>query len=126
MSLDFTREAPAIAVDFSLPGERVVRVLEALTATRGVPTAIVCDNGPEFAGQTLDQWAHARGVALQFIQPGKPILNAFAESFNGRRRVPERELCCRPATLVVTPWPIDSSVRGVFPDALIRHARRGD
>ena len=83
---DFTREAPAIAVDFSLPGERVARELDQLGGTRGFPTAIVCDNGPEFAGQTLDQWAHARGVALQFIQPGKPIQNAFAESFNGRLR----------------------------------------
>ena len=83
---DFTREAPAIAVDFSLPGDRVVRVLELLAATRGLPRVIVCDNGPEFAGQALDQWAHGRAVALQFIQPGKPIQNAFAESFNGRLR----------------------------------------
>jgi putative transposase len=83
---DFTRESPAIAVDFSLPGERVVRVLDDVAATRGYPTVIVCDNGPEFAGEALDQWAHTRAVALQFIQPGKPIQNAFAESFNGRLR----------------------------------------
>ena len=83
---DFTREAPAIAVDFSLPGERVARVLDDVAATRGYPTVIVCDNGPEFAGAALDQWAHAHHVALQFIEPGKPIQNAFAESFNGRLR----------------------------------------
>jgi putative transposase len=83
---DFTREAPAITVDFSLPGARVVRVLDDVAAIRGYPTVIVCDNGPEFAGDALDQWAHARGVALQFIQPGKPTQNAFAESFNGRLR----------------------------------------
>jgi putative transposase len=83
---DFTRESPAIEVDTSLPGDRVVRVLERLVETRGVPTAIVCDNGPEFRGEALDQWADRRGVALQFIQPGKPIQNAFAESFNGRLR----------------------------------------
>jgi putative transposase len=83
---DFTRESPAIEVDTSLPGERVVRVLEQLGATRGLPKAIVCDNGPEFRGEALDQWADRRGVALQFIQPGKPIQNAFAESFNGRFR----------------------------------------
>ena len=83
---DCTRESPAIAVDFSLPGERVVRVLDAVGAERGFPKAIVCDNGPEFAGEALDQWAHTRGVALQFIQPGKPIQNAFTESFNGRLR----------------------------------------
>jgi putative transposase len=83
---DFTREVPAIEVDTSLPGERVVRVLEQLALTRGLPTAIVCDNGPEFRGEALDQWADRRRVALQFIQPGKPIQNAFAESFNGRLR----------------------------------------
>ena len=83
---DFTRESPAIEVDTSLPGERVIRVLESLATTRGLPKAIVCDNGPEFRSEALDQWADRRGVALQFIQPGKPIQNAFAESFNGRFR----------------------------------------
>jgi putative transposase len=83
---DFTRESLAIEVDTSLPGERVMQVLERLAATRGLPRGIVCDNGPEFAGQVLDQWANRRGVALLFIEPGKPVQNAFAESFNGRLR----------------------------------------
>ena len=83
---EFTRESPAIEVDTSLPGERVVRVLEQLALTRGTPRAIVCDNGPEFRSDALDQWADRCGVALQFIQPGKPVQNAFAESFNGRLR----------------------------------------
>jgi len=54
---DFTRESPAIEVDTSLPGDRVVRVLESLADRRGLPIAIVCDNGPEFRGEALDQWA---------------------------------------------------------------------
>lgn len=83
---DFTRESVAIAVDSSLPGERVVQVLERLAGTRGLPAGIVCDNGPEFAGQVLDQWAYRRGVQLLFIEPGKPVQNAYAESFNGRLR----------------------------------------
>lgn len=83
---DFTRECAVIEVDFSLPGERVVRVLERLARTRGLPTSIRCDNGPEFAGQVLDQWPHVHGVVLDFIDPGKPTRNAFAESFNGRLR----------------------------------------
>lgn len=66
---DYTRECPAIEVDFSLSGERVVRVLERLAVTRGLPRAIVLDNGPEFVSHALDQWAHRRGVALQFIEP---------------------------------------------------------
>lgn len=83
---DFTRDSPAIETDFSLPGERVVAVLERVGARRGFPEVIVCDNGPEFTGQVLDQWAHQRGVRLHFIEPGKPVQNAFAESFNGRLR----------------------------------------
>ena len=82
----FTREALAIEVDTSLPGGRVVRVLERLRAERGVPDEIVLDNGPELAGKALDQWAYERGVGLRFIEPGKPIQNAFVESFQGRRR----------------------------------------
>jgi len=31
-------------------------------------------------------WAHAHGVVLQFIRPGKPVENAFVESFNGKFR----------------------------------------
>lgn len=82
----FTREALAIEVDTSLPGGRVVRVLERLVAERGVPEEIVLDNGPELAGKALDQWAYERGVWLRFIEPGKPIQNAFVESFQGRLR----------------------------------------
>lgn len=83
---DCTRECPAIEVDFSLSGDRVVRVLDRLAQLRGLPHAIVCDNGPEFAGAVLDEWADRRGVRLAFIEPGKPVQNTFAESFNGTFR----------------------------------------
>jgi len=83
---DYSREAIATEVDTSLPGLRVVRVLERVAETRPLPAVIVCDNGPEFTGRALDAWAYARGVQLHFIRPGKPIENAFVESFNGRLR----------------------------------------
>ena len=83
---DCTREVPAIEVDFSLPGARVAAVLDRLARTRGLPKAIVCDNGPEFAGEALDEWAYVHNVALDFIDPGKPTQNAFIESFNGTFR----------------------------------------
>src|SRR5205085_9928961 len=70
---DFTRQCVAIEVDRSLPGLRVARVLDRLQAAIGLPETIVVDNGPEFAGRTLDAWAYARGVTLRFIRPGKPI-----------------------------------------------------
>ncbi len=82
----FTREVLAIEVDTSLPGGRVVRVLERLAAQRGAPDEIVLDNGPELSGKAVDQWAYERGVRLRFIEPGKPVQNAFVESFHGRLR----------------------------------------
>lgn len=82
----FTREVLAIEVDTSLPGGRVVRVLERLAVARGAPDEIVLDNGPELAGKAVDQWAYERGVWLRFIEPGKPVQNAFVESFQGRLR----------------------------------------
>ena len=83
---DYTRECVAIEVDRSLPGLRVTRVLERLRATHGLPQSIVLDNGPEFAGRTLEAWAYAAKVTLCFIRPGKPIENAYVESFNGKFR----------------------------------------
>lgn len=82
----FTREALAIEVDTSLPGERVVQVLGRLVADRGRPQELVLDNGPELAGRALDCWAYKQGIRLHFIEPGKPIQNAVIESFNGRLR----------------------------------------
>lgn len=83
---DFSRECLAIEVDTSLPGARVARVLDQLALTRGLPTTIVVDNGPEFTGRVLDTWAYAHGVKLDFTRPGKPVDNAYVESFNGRFR----------------------------------------
>jgi putative transposase len=82
----FTRESPAIEVDTSLPGARVVRLLDLLALERGLPASILMDNGPELTSRVLDQWAYVHGVQLRFIAPGKPIQNAFIESFNGRFR----------------------------------------
>ena len=82
----YTREALWIEVDTSLPGVRVVQVLERVAQQRGSPTAIQVDNGPEFISRAVDQWAYANDVALHFIEPGKPVQNAFIESFNGKFR----------------------------------------
>jgi putative transposase len=83
---DYTRECPAIEVDTSLGGLRVRRVLDRVVSERGLPEAIVLDNGPEFRSRALAAWSEERGVRLEFIQPGKPVQNAYVESFNGRLR----------------------------------------
>lgn len=81
-----SREGLASEVDTSLPALRVIQALEEIALLRGYPARIVLDNGPEFRSTRLDAWAYERGVALEFIQPGKPIQNAVVESFNGRMR----------------------------------------
>ena len=83
---DCTRESLAIEVDTSLPGLRVIAVLERLAELRRLPASITVDHGPEFESQVLDAWAYRSGVRLAFIRPGKPNENAYVESFNGRLR----------------------------------------
>jgi putative transposase len=83
---NFSRECPALEVDTSLGGKRVVRVLERLVERQGAPEAITIDNGTEFDSRAMDEWAFKRKVRLAFIRPGKPNENAYSESFNGRFR----------------------------------------
>lgn len=82
----FSRESPAIEVGRSIPGSQVVAVLERLAITTGLPKIITVDNGPEFTGRALDEWAHRNGIKLDYSRPGKPTDNAYIESFNGRLR----------------------------------------
>jgi putative transposase len=83
---DGSRECLAIEVDHGLSGQRVARILDRVAATRPLPKQIVVDNGPEFTSRVLDAWAYQNGVELHFIRPGKPVDNAFIESFNGKFR----------------------------------------
>jgi putative transposase len=83
---DFSRECLAIEVDTSITGRRVAAVLERLADLRGLPRSITVDHGPEFEGQVLDAWAYTKNVQLAFIRPGKPVENAYIESFNGKFR----------------------------------------
>ena len=83
---NFTKECLAIVADTSIIGQRVTRELDQVIAVRGSPGSISVDNGPEFAGRALDEWAYRSGVCLHFIRPGKPVENAYVESFNGKFR----------------------------------------
>jgi putative transposase len=83
---DCSRESLAIEVDTSINGRRVAAALDRLADLRGLPLSITVDHGPEFEGQVLDGWAYEHRVRLNFIRPGKPVENAYIESFNGRFR----------------------------------------
>jgi len=83
---DCTKESVQLVADTSIPAPYVTRVLDQVKAERGLPKVIRTDNGPEFAGRTMHDWAARNGVELRFIQPGKPVQNAYIESFNSRFR----------------------------------------
>lgn len=79
---DFNREVLGIEIDTSLPALRVTRVLDDIVAVRGYPKQIRTDNGPEFLSGQLTRWAQEHQVGLVYIQPGKPVQNAYIERFN--------------------------------------------
>lgn len=83
---NFTRECVGQWVDTSISGHRLVAVLDHLGQQIGLPREIVLDNGPELTSKAMFLWSQKTGVKLNFIQPGKPIQNAFCESFNGTFR----------------------------------------
>ncbi|MFW8588318.1 IS3-like element ISRle4 family transposase [Rhizobium beringeri] len=83
---DCTRECLALVSDTSLSGLRVARELDRIIEERGKPRMIVSDNGSEFTSNAILQWADRTKVDWHYIAPGKPIQNAFIESFNGRLR----------------------------------------
>ena len=76
------REGLAFEIDTSLPAERVIGVLEQVTAWRGRPQALRMDNGPELLAERVVTWCQDRQITLRYIQPGKPNQNAFIERFN--------------------------------------------
>lgn len=83
---DCTRENLTIEADFGYSGVRLARTLDAIATLRGYPAMLVADNGPELTSLALLRWAQEHSVRLHHIAPGKPIQNAFIESFNGRLR----------------------------------------
>lgn len=83
---DFSREALATVADISLSGLRLTRELDELIRRRGRPDMIVSDNGTEMTSHAVLRWCQETGVGWHYIAPGKPMQNAFVESFNGRLR----------------------------------------
>ncbi len=82
----YSRKCHRIEVDTSINGVRVCRTLDEIGDREGLPEVTMINNGPEFAGRALDEWAYRKGIRLHFIRPGKPVENAYIESFNGRLR----------------------------------------
>ena len=120
----------------SFRASQVVGVLDRLAAAeRGKPKGLRVDNGPEFAGKMLDQWACLHGVEIDFSGPGKPTDNASIEAFSARPRAERLN-----ALWVLSPagardrieeWRCDdnhdrphSALRGLTPRAFVTRAQR--
>ncbi len=82
----YARTYPLLLVDTSIGGSKVAAALTKAAEGIDLPQTITADNGPEFAGKVLDEWAYGHVIELDFIQLGKPVENGYIESFNGRLR----------------------------------------
>lgn len=79
---DYNREALAVESGFSFPSEQVIKVMKELVFFRGKPKAVRVDNGPEFISKIFVNWCTFHGIDIKYIQPGKPVQNAYIERFN--------------------------------------------
>jgi putative transposase len=108
---NMSRESPALVVDQSLSGARVVATLDRLACSWGLPKVIQVDNGPEFSSRALDDWAHRHRVKLAFSRPGTPTDNPYIEAFNGRLRAECLDLygfaSLEEARQIIEGWRID-------------------
>ena len=82
----WSRHSPVLEAGFRMSGEMVGQILDRVLGEGPGPRSITVDHGTEFQSRALEDWAYRRGVQLDFIRPGKPVENAFIESFNGRLR----------------------------------------
>lgn len=83
---DHSRECLTAVPDTSLSGLRVCRELNAVIQQRGKPKTIVSDNGTELTSMAVLKWCQDTKIDWHYIAPGKPMQNAFAESFIGSFR----------------------------------------
>lgn len=83
---NWSRHSPILEAGFRMSGETVGQALDRILNGGSGPRSITVDHGTEFQSRALEDWAYRRGVQLDFIRPGKPVENAFIESFNGRLR----------------------------------------
>jgi putative transposase len=79
---DFNREALAVEAEYSFPAQRVISVMERLIEFNGKPSSLRVDNGSEFIAHDFKNWCEDHGINIQYIQPGKPMQNAYIERFN--------------------------------------------
>jgi len=80
---DCTKRSPGLLAAYSIPARDMISFFGSL---KKLPKKLRCDNGPEMSSREFMDWAYRNNIEVEYIQPGKPIQNAFVESFNSRFR----------------------------------------
>jgi transposase InsO family protein len=80
---DCTKKSPGLLVEYSIKSKAMTDFFSSL---KNLPNKVRCDNGPEMSSREFMDWAIRNKIEIEYIQPGKPIQNAFIESFNSRLR----------------------------------------
>ncbi len=80
---DCSKSSPGLLTDYSITSKDMTDFFDSLPR---LPSKIRCDNGPEMTSRHFLDWARRRGIEIEYIEPGKPIQNAYIESFNSRLR----------------------------------------
>jgi len=80
---DCTKKSPGLLAAYSIPSAEMIKFFQTF---KDLPAKLRCDNGPEMSSREFMDWAYKNKIAIEYIQPGKPIQNAFIESFNSRFR----------------------------------------
>ncbi len=79
---DGSRESLAAHADYSISAEKVIMILKCVVEQRGLPKQIRVDNGPEFLSKAFIGWCNQNNIIIKYIQPGKPMQNAYIERLN--------------------------------------------
>ena len=79
---EYSREALTVHADYSMPSSSVINQMRILEEQRGLPYRIRVDNGPEFTSFEFTEWCRSKNIDITFIQPGRPMQNAYIERFN--------------------------------------------
>jgi putative transposase len=80
---DCSKRSPGILTAYSITSADLTDFMDSLPR---LPKKLRCDNGPEMTSRHFLSWAHENKIQIEFIQPGKPVQNAYIESFNSRFR----------------------------------------
>jgi len=79
---EYSREALVVHADYSMPSSTVISQMKILEEQRGLPSRIRVDNGTEFTRFEFTEWCRSKNIEIAFIQPGRPMQNAYIERFN--------------------------------------------